>query len=390
MERPLIPLTEAHRLVRRTARDFAQNEIAPIAAQLDAGADFPHATVQQMGALGMMGVEVPAAYGGAGLDPLACVLAVEAISQADASHGIIMSVNNSLYGDPLLDFGTEAQKQRYLAPVARGEKIGAHALTESTSGSDAAHLNTRAVLSDDGTHYTITGRKSWVTNGAAADVVLVFCVTDPEADPPHRGITALVVEMDRRGAARGKVEDKLGVRASGTCALVFDGCRCPAANRLGAEGEGFKIAMSALDAARIGVGAQALGIAEAAYAASTAYARERQAFGGRIGALQMIRQKIADMKTRIEAARLLVYRAAMAKQEAKAHGERYTEWAAMAKLYASEAAAFVADEALQIHAAVGYSKELPIERYYRDARITRIYEGTSEIMREIIARGELE
>jgi alkylation response protein AidB-like acyl-CoA dehydrogenase len=314
------------------------------------------------------------------------VLALEEICKADAAHGIIMSVNNSLYCYAILHFGNEDQKQRLLKPVASGQSIGAFSLTEPMSGSDAGTMSTHAVR--DGNHYVINGRKSWVTSGPRAGYILTFCVTD--AEKKYRGISAFVIETDKPGFIRGKIEPKLGIRASGTCEILFEDYRCPVENRLGEDGEGFKIAMQVLDAGRIGVAAQGLGIAEAAYEASIQYAREREAFGKKIGEFQGISFKLADMKTRIEASRLLIYQAALAKQRSNKTGEHYTLEAAMAKLFASETAVHCANEAVQIHGAMGYSKELPIERYYRDAKITDIYEGTSEIQRVVISKLELD
>jgi alkylation response protein AidB-like acyl-CoA dehydrogenase len=334
-----------------------------------------------MGQLGFMGIEVPEAYGGAGLDTIAYVLAMEEIDKVDAAHGTIMSVNNSLFCYPILKYGTETQKQKYVAAVASGQKIGAYSLTEPMSGSDAATMRSRAVRQGD--HYLINGTKSWVTNGPAADFVVLFTMTDPERG--HRGITAFIIETDRPGFHRGRTEDKLGVRASATCEIHYDNYLCPVENRLGEEGEGFKIAMTVLDSGRIGIAAQALGIAGAAYEASLKYAREREAFGQAIGQFQGIQWKLADMKCRLEASRLLIYQAALAKEA----GARFTTEAAIAKLFASETAMFCAHQAVQIHAGMGYSKEMPIERYFRDAKITEIYEGTSEIQRMVIARNEL-
>ena len=318
------------------------------------------------------------------MDTMAYVLALEEICKADASHGAIMSVNNSLYCYGLLKYGTEEQKQKFITPIATGEKIGAYSLTEPMSGSDAGTMRSRAVR--DGDEYVLNGRKSWVTSGPVADYIVVFMMTEPEK--LHRGVTAFMVESDRPGFSRGKKEPKLGIRASATSELGFDNCRIPVENRLGEEGDGFKIAMSVLDAGRIGIASQALGIAEAAYQASVEYAREREAFGQKIGQFQGISFKLADMKTRIEAARGLIHRAALAKTRSKTTGERYTLEASMAKLFASETAMFVAHEAVQIHGGMGYSKELPIERYFRDAKITEIYEGTSEIQRLVISRLE--
>ncbi len=380
-------LTAEQRMIRDVAREFAQQEIAPVAAKYDESGEFPLETVRKMGELGLMGIEVPEEYGGAGLDTVAYVLALEEISRADAAHGTIMSVCNSLFCHGLLHFGTEAQKQKFLVPVASGQWIGAYSLTEPGSGSDAAGMRTRAVR--EGDVYVIEGRKSWVTNGPVADAIVLFAVTDPEAHPRHRGITAFVIETDRPGFVRGKVEPKLGIRASATCECLYEGYRCPAENRLGAEGEGFKIAMSVLDAGRIGIAAQAVGIAQAAYEASARYAKERYAFGRPIAEFQAIQFKLADMATRIEAARLLTLNAALAKERSKKTGERYTKLASMAKLFASETAMWVTHQAVQIHGGMGYSKELPIERYFRDAKITEIYEGTSEIQRLVIARNVL-
>lgn len=381
------PLTTEHEALQRSVRDFAQKEIAPIAAEFDESGEFPLQTIRKMGLMGLMGIEVPEEYGGAGMDTLAYVLTMIEVARADASHSTIVSVNNSLYCHALLRFGTEEQKQKYLVPVASGEKIGAYSLTEPMSGSDAGTMESRAVLNEAGTHYIINGRKSWVTSGPVADYVILFTMTAPEQK--HRGVSAFLIEADRPGFIRGKKEPKLGIRASATSEIVYDNYEVPVENMLGAPGEGFKIAMAVLDAGRIGIAAQALGIAEAAYEAAVQYARERQAFGGPIGQFQMIQQKIADMKTRIEASRLLIFSACAAKERSKITGERYTTEASMAKLFASETAMFVTDEALQIHGGMGYSKEMPIERYYRDARITRIYEGTSEIQRMVIARSEL-
>jgi alkylation response protein AidB-like acyl-CoA dehydrogenase len=295
-----------------------------------------------------------------------------------------MSVNNSLYCYGLLKFGTEEQRLKFVAPVASGEAVGAYSLTEPMSGSDAGTMRSRAVR--DGNNYILNGRKSWVTSGPVADYVVVFTMTD--AQKRHRGITAFVVESDRPGFVRGKKEPKLGIRASATSEIVFEDCCVPVDNRIGQEGDGFKIAMTVLDAGRIGIAAQALGIAEAAYEASVIYAREREAFGQKIGQFQGISFKLADMKTRIEASRLLIYQAALAKEKSKATGERFTLQASMAKLFASETAMFTAHQAVQIHGGIGYSKEFPVERYFRDAKITEIYEGTSEIQRLVIARLE--
>ncbi len=381
---PNFSLSAEHEMILQAARDFARKEIAPIAAEFDETGDFPNETIKKMGEMGFMGIEIPEEYGGAGMDTLAYVLALEEICKADASHGTIMSVNNSLYNYGILRFGTEEQKQKFMVPVARGAAIGAYSLTEPMSGSDAGTMRCSAVR--DGDEYVINGRKSWVTSGPVADYVVLFAMTDPEAG--HRGITAFLIDASQPGFIRDKKEPKLGIRASATSELVFEDYRCPVAHRLGEEGAGFKIAMTVLDAGRIGIAAQGLGIAEAAYEASLEYVREREAFGQKIGQFQGISFKLADMKTKIEASRLLIYQAAIAKENAKKTKARFTLEAAMAKLFASETAMFCAHAAVQIHGGMGYSKELPVERYFRDAKITEIYEGTSEIQRLVISRLE--
>ncbi len=384
---PSLALTPEHEMIRQAARKFAQEKIAPIAAHFDETGEFPYDTIMEMGSMGFMGIEVPEEYGGAGMDTLAYVLAMEEISKADAAHGVIMSVNNSLYCYGILRFGTEEQKHKYVTPVASGQVIGAYSLTEPMSGSDAGTMRSRAVLSQDGSHYVINGVKSWVTSGPVARYLVMFTMTEPEKK--HNGITAFIIDTERPGFIRGKKEPKLGIRASATSEIIFDNYQAPLEDVLGKPGEGFKIAMTVLDAGRIGIASQALGIAEAAYEASVRYAREREAFGAPIGTFQMTQAKIADMKTRIEAARLLIYNAALAKMRSRQTGERFTLEAAMAKLFASEMAMWVTTQAVQIHGGMGYSKELPVERYFRDAKITEIYEGTSEIQRIVIARQEL-
>lgn len=382
---PIFPLSDEHKMLRDAARDFAQKEIAPVAAEFDESGDFPHATIKKMGELGFMGIEMPEQYGGAGMDTLAYVLALEEICKVDASHGVIMSVNNSLYCHGILKFGTEEQKKKYISPIASGKAIGAYSLTEPQSGSDAGTMRSRATR--DGDSYILNGRKSWVTSGPVADYFVVFMMTDPEKK--QKGVTAFLMDGKTPGLTRGKKEPKLGIRASATSELIFEDCRIPVENRLGAEGEGFKIAMTVLDAGRIGIATQALGIAEAAYEAARQYAGQREAFGQLIGQFQGTGFKLADMKTRIEASRLLIYNAAIAKEKSKAGDGRYSLEASMAKLFASETAMFVTHQALQIHGGMGYSKELPVERYFRDAKITEIYEGTSEIQRLVISRLEL-
>lgn len=382
-----LAMSDEHEMLLAAVRDFAQREIVPVAAEYDESGEFPLDTVRKMGDMGLMGIETPEEYGGAGMDTLAYVLTMIEIAKADASHSTILSVNNSLYCKGILQFGTERQKREWIRPVASGAEIGAYSLTEPMSGSDAGNMASRAILNEAGTHYIINGRKSWVTSAPYANRIVLFSMTAAEAG--NRGITAFLIDTKAPGFSRGKTEPKLGIRASATSEIIFDDYACPVENVLGGVGQGFKIAMTVLDAGRIGIAAQALGIAEAAYEAALDYARERQAFGAPIGSYQMIQQKIADMKTRIEAGRALIYQTILTKQRAEQHGGRYTSEASMAKLFCSEAAAFVTDEALQIHGGMGYSKELPLERYYRDARITRIYEGTSEIQRMVIARNEL-
>ncbi|MBK6794105.1 MAG: acyl-CoA dehydrogenase [Anaerolineales bacterium] len=372
-------------MLRDAARDFAEKKITPITTEFDENEKFPHATIKKMGELGFMGIELPEEYGGAGMDALAYVLALEEICKVDAAHGVIMSVNNSLYCHGILKFGTEEQKKKFIAPIASGKAIGAYSLTEPQSGSDAGTMRSRATR--DGDFYILNGRKSWVTSGPVADYFVVFMMTDPEKK--QKGVSAFLVDGKTPGLVRGKKEPKLGIRASATSELIFENCRIPAENLLGVEGEGFKIAMTVLDAGRIGIATQALGIAEAAYEAARQYAGQREAFGQPIGSFQGTGFKLADMKTRIEASRLLIYNAAIAKENAKGSNGRYSLEASMAKLFASETAMFVTHQAVQIHGGMGYSKELPVERYFRDAKITEIYEGTSEIQRLVISRIEL-
>ncbi len=382
-----LKLTEEHRMIQDMARDFAQKEIAPIAAEIDEEGRFPVETVQKMGDLGFMGIEIPEEYDGTGLDTLSYVLSMIEISKACASHGVIMSVNNSLVCHGLYVFGTERQKEAFLRPLASGEKLGAYSLTEAQAGSDPANMRCTAEYDPAADEYVINGLKAWVTSGPNADYVILFAMTDRGLG--HRGISAFVVDTTFPGFSPGKVEPKLGIRASHTSELVFENYRLPAWHRLGDEGAGFKIGLAILDAGRIGIAAQAVGIAEAAYEAARDYAKEREQFGQPIAQFQGIQWMLADMKTRLEAARLLTYQAALAKEEAKATGARYTLPAAMAKLYAAETAMWVTTKAVQIYGGNGYSKEYPVERHFRDAKITEIYEGTSEIQRVVIARSIL-
>jgi alkylation response protein AidB-like acyl-CoA dehydrogenase len=379
-------LTEEQQMIQAAARDFALAEIAPVAAHFDASGEFPLDNIRKMGELGLMGIEVPDEYGGAGLDTIGYVLAMIEVCAADAAHGTIMSVNNSLFCYGILKYGSEEQKNRYVRAIASGEQIGAYALTEPQSGSDASTMKSRAVLSDDGSHYTINARKSWITSGPYARYMVVFASTNPDAGA--RGISAFLIDTEKDGFQCGKTEPKLGIRASATCEIELTDYQCPVEDRLGDEGQGFKIAMSVLDAGRIGIAAQAVGIAQAAYVASLEYARERKAFGREIGTFQMIQSKLADMKCKLEASRLLTLRAAWTKMQAQGSGARFTVDGSMAKLFASEAAMWIAHQAVQLHGGMGYSKELPVERYFRDAKITEIYEGTSEIQRMVIARSE--
>ncbi len=376
-----LELNDQQRMIRDLARDFAEGEIAPIAARIDETGEFPRDTVMKMGALGLMGLTTAEEWGGVGADTVSYVLAMEEISRVCASHGVIMSVNNSLVCYGLEKFGTDAQRKEWLVPLASGEKIGAYSLTEPQSGSDAANMHTTAIL--DGDHYLINGRKSWVTSGPVADTIVVFVTTNPKGD--HNDTMCVLVDTTQPGFERGKTEPKLGIRASATCEVTFEDYKAPVDAVLGEDGGGFKVAMTILDAGRIGIASQALGIARAAFEASVSYAQERKAFGKRIADHQAIAFMLADMNTRLDAARLLTLRAAVKKDR----GERYSLEASMAKLYASEAANFITDKAVQVHGGMGYSKELPVERYFRDARITEIYEGTSEIQRLVIARNVL-
>jgi len=374
-------LNEEHEMIRKMAREFAQKEVAPIAAEIDEKARFPMENVRKMGELGFMGLTVSEEYGGAGADTLAYVIAIEEIARVCASTAVIMSVQNSLVCQGFEHFGDEAQKRTYLTRLASGQALGAFALTEPEAGCDAAAQRTTARR--DGDRYILNGTKHFITNGAYADIVLVFAMTDPAAG--SRGISAFIVEKGTPGFAAGREENKMGIRGSSTCELIFQDCAVPATQRLGTEGQGYRIALTLLDGGRIGIAAQALGIAEGAFEAALGYAKTRRQFGQPIGNFQAIQWMLADMGTRIEAARLLTYRAALAKDAAQASGARYSLEAAQAKLFASETAVWVADRAVQIHGGYGYMKEYPVERFYRDAKITEIYEGTSEVQRMVIA-----
>ena len=372
-----LALTEEQEALVRMCREFADREIRPIATKIDQEARFPAELVGRMAELGLLGIEVPIDYGGSGLDTVAYVLAMEEISAACASTGVIMSVNNSLVCDPLMKWANEEQKQRWLVPLASGEKLGCFMLSEPEAGSDAAAQKT--VAKRDGDHYVIDGTKNWITNGPQADVGILMCMTDPDAG--HRGISSFIIDMKEDGVRTGPKDDKLGIRASHSCQVFFDNHRVSADRRLGDEGAGFKVAMSTLDCGRIGIAAQALGIARGAFEAAARYACDRRTFGKRIIDHQAVGFMLADMEIELEAARLLTLRAAAAKMA----GKRHTMESSMAKLYASEVANKVAKDAIQVHGGNGYVTEYPVERFFRDAKITEIYEGTSEIQRLVIA-----
>ncbi len=371
-------LDETQQMVLETAHAFADGELLPAAATTDKTGEFPAGAVKQLAELGFLGMAVPEKWGGAGLDNLSYAIAMEEISRGCASTGVIMSVNNSLVCDPIKNWGSDEQKKKFLVPLARGRVLGCFALSEPGSGSDAAGMRCTAIR--DGDEYVINGTKNWITSGKEADICVLIAHSDPSER--HRGISAFIVDRRATPYGIGKVEDKLGIKGSSTTSLVFENVRIPAANRLGNEGDGFKVAMSTLDGGRIGIAAQALGIARIAFEEALAYSRERSAFGKVIGDFGAIREMLADMATEIDAARLLIWQAAVAKDA----GKRFGKQSAMAKLYASEMSARVTHTALQIHGGYGYVKEYNAERHCRDARITEIYEGTSEIQRLVIAR----
>jgi butyryl-CoA dehydrogenase len=372
-----LELTEEQQLLQKSVREFAEAEVKPQAKENDETGKFPRGLFQKAAELGLTGVAIPEAEGGAGMDHISYAIVVEEISRVCASTGVILSVQNSLYCDPIHRFGTDEQKRKFLLPFARGEKIGCYALTEPQAGSNAAALATKAVRKGD--KYVINGTKAWITNGGAADAAIAYVNTQPEKG--EKGITALVVEKGTPGFAVGKEEKKLGIHATACTELSFSDCEVSAGNRIGEEGEGYKVALSTLDGGRIGIAAQATGIAQGAFEAALSYAQQRQAFGHPIADFQAIQFMLADMATEIDAARLLLRRAAW-KQDS---GARFSMEAAIAKLFASEMSTRVAHKAIQIHGGYGYSSEYPVERAYRDARITEIYEGTSEIQRLVIA-----
>lgn len=371
-------LSEEHEMMRQMVRDFAEKEVKPSAAERDEHEIFDRSIFDKMGKLGLAGIPWGEEYGGAGSDYLSYVIAVEELSRVCGSTGVTLSAHISLASFPIFTFGTEEQKQRYLRPLAEGTKLGAYGLTEPGSGSDAAAMRTTAVK--DGDDYILNGSKIFITNGGDAEIYVVFAVTDPALK--HKGISAFIVEKGTLGFSIGKKEKKLGIRASATTEIIFEDCRIPASQRLGAEGEGFKVAMKTLDGGRNGIAAQAVGIAQGAYEEALAYAKERKQFGKPLMALQAIQFKLADMATKIEAARLLTYQAAWL----EANGLPYGKASAMAKLFAGDTAMEVTTEAVQIFGGYGYTREYPVERMMRDAKITQIYEGTNEIQRVVIAK----
>lgn len=374
--------TEDHLMVQQSAREFAQEVIAPSAIERDIKAIFPTDIVKQLGQLGFMGMMVSPEYGGAGLDTISYVLALIELSKVDASVGVIMSVNNSLVCYGLEKYGTYYIKEKYLTPLAKGEKLGAFCLSEPEAGSDAT--NQRTTADKNGDHYLLNGIKNWITNGISADYYLVMATTDKEKG--HRGISTFLVEKETEGFGHGKKEDKLGIRSSDTCSLTFENCRVPGENLVWKEGKGFNFAMNTLNGGRIGIAAQAIGIAEASFDAAVKYSKERKAFGNPIAKLQAIQFKLSDMAIKVDCAKMLTFKASALKDADKP----YFKEAAMAKLYASKIAVECALDAIQIHGGYGYVREYLVERYLRDAKITEIYEGTSEIQKMIIARALLD
>ncbi|MBS1518875.1 MAG: acyl-CoA dehydrogenase [Bacteroidetes bacterium] len=371
-------LTEEQKSIRDAAKDFAENEIAPSAVERDLNAEFPTEIVKKLGELGFMGMMVSPEWGGAGMDTISYVLAIEEISKVDASVGVIMSVNNSLVCFGIEKWGTDFQKEKYLKPLASGQKLGAFCLSEPEAGSDATQQRTEAVL--EGDHYVINGMKNWITNGVQCDVYFLQAMTDKSKG--YKGISTFIIDKDTPGLEVGKKEDKLGIRSSDTCTLGLNNVKVPKENLLGGEGVGFKIAMETLNGGRIGVAAQALGIAQASLEASVKYSKQRKAFDSTISNLQSIQFKLSEMAVEIEAARLMIYKAAFNKDNSK----KYIKEASMGKLLASHAAVNCALEAIQIHGGYGYVREYLVERFLRDSKITQIYEGTSEIQKLVIAR----
>lgn len=373
----LSALPETHLMLQKTCRDFADSELKPIAAKIDKEHLYPKDQIKKMGELGLMAVATPEEFGGTGLDYLAYAIAMEEISRGCASTGVIMSVNNSLYLGPIEKFGTDKQKETFITPFTNGERVGCFALSEPGNGSDAGAASTTAKNDDD--NFILNGTKSWITNGYESEATVVLATTDKNLK--HKGISAFLVPKPIKGLELGKKEDKLGIRGSSTCSLIFEDCKISKENMLGPPGAGFKIAMMTLDAGRIGIASQALGIAQASLEVAAEYASKRLAFGKPLTKLQTIQNKLADMALQLESARLLTWRAAWLKD----NGKPYTKEAAMAKLAASEAATALSHQCIQILGGMGYVSDMPAERFYRDARITEIYEGTSEIQRLVIA-----
>jgi len=371
-------LTEEQEMMRKMVRDFAQKEITPFIPVMEEKDEFPLQIVKKLGETGLMGIPVPEKWGGAGADFLTYILAIHELSKVSATVGVILSVHTSVGTNPILYFGSDEQKQKYVTKLAKGEYLGAFALTEPNAGSDAARIRTTAVRQGD--EYILNGNKVFITNSIAADVYITFAVTDPTQGT--KGISAFIVEKGTPGFSFGKIEKKMGMHGSNTAELIFENARVPAANLLGEEGDGYKIALANLDVGRIGIAAQALGIAEAAVEYATAYAKERQQFGKPIGSQQGVAFKLADMATAVEAARLLVYRAAFLRSKGLPCGKE----AAMAKRFASDTAMKAATEAVQIYGGYGYTREYPVERLFRDAKVTQIYEGTNQIQQIVIAK----
>lgn len=374
-------ISEKNRAVRRSVRSFCERELAPIAREIDQEASFPWEVVEKMGKLGYFGIQVPKALGGAGMDSVSYIIVIEEISRVCAGLGLCVTVHNSVGVYPLLAFGSEEQQKKWIPPLARGEKIGAFCFTEPNAGSDTSGIEATALR--DGDHYLVNANKVFVTNGGVADVCLIFVRTDPSAG--RKGISVVVAERGTPGFVVGDLEDLCGVRANPVSSIRLNDCHLPLENLLGKEGMGLRIGLTALDAGRIGIAAQAVGIAQAALEEGVRYAKQRRQFGTPIANHQAVTMMIADMATKVDAARLLTYRAAVMRDQ----GKRFSKESAMAKLYASEASSEVTDMAVQIHGGYGYSKSYPVERYWRDARVTRIYEGTSEVHRLVIARGVL-
>ncbi|WLR61691.1 acyl-CoA dehydrogenase [Guptibacillus hwajinpoensis] len=371
--------TEEQKMMQKMVRDFAEKEIAPIVEEMEETDRFPREVIKRMGDLGLMGIPIPEAYGGAEMDYTSYIIAIHELSKVSATVGVILSVHTSVGTLPILAFGTEEQKKRYIPKLATGEYLGAFALTEPSSGSDASSMKTRAVR--DGDHYILNGSKIFITNGGEADTYVAFARTNPE-EKGSKGVTAFIIERDMPGFSVGKKEKKMGLNGSNTVEIIFEDCRVPVENRLGEEGQGFKIAMANLESGRIGIAAQSLGIAEAALNYATAYAKERHQFGKPIGQNQGLGFKLADMATKVEAAKLLTYRAA----DLKNHGIPCMQEVSMAKLFASKAAVKASIEAVQVYGGYGYTKDYPVERLFRDAKVCEIYEGTSEIQKIVISR----